>query len=115
MIDDSMKKMHTIQNYELADTTIKRAIGIMLRRRVTRPMLFLFDETNVVSIHSFFCPPFDAVFLDKQRKVVGLHRYIRPNHIVSSERPVKYLIEFPPGTIGRLGIAKGTIIKMKSR
>ncbi|VVB73549.1 putative ACR [uncultured archaeon] len=101
----------TLRNYELADTILARAVGIMFRKRIGKPMLFVFPASGRVSIHSFFCPRFDAVFLDDRKNVTELYENIGPGHLITPKRKAAYLVEFPPNTASRRGIHRGTIIK----
>ena len=64
------------------------------------PLLFEFsgEGTWQNSIHSFFCPRFDAVFLDSQKRVVSVEKNIRPFRcFIVSEKPCRFLLELPPG------------------
>ena len=83
----------------------------MFRKRVIRPMLFVFPVPGRVSIHSFFCPVFDAVFLDRTKRVSETYERILPGKMITPKSPVAYLVEFPAGTVKRKGIRKGTVIK----
>ncbi|MFH1199852.1 MAG: DUF192 domain-containing protein, partial [Candidatus Micrarchaeota archaeon] len=51
---------------EVADTAWKRFKGIMLRKRLDAPLLFVLpqESRSRAAIHSLFCIRFDAVFLD---------------------------------------------------
>jgi len=100
-----------LQNYELADTLLLRAKGIMFRKRITRPMLFVFPALERVSIHSFFCPVFDAVFLNRAKKVSETYERILPGRMITPKSPAAYLVEFPAGTVKQKGIRKGTVIR----
>ena len=101
----------TLTNYELADSMFKRALGIMFRERISRPMLFVFPYTGRISIHSFFCPLFDAVFLDSRKRVIEIHERIPPGRMITSDGQSRYLIELPPGAAARMRLKKGTVIK----
>ena len=77
---------------ELADNSLKRAIGIMTKKRF-RPLLFVFDaqKEQPISIHSFLCPAFHAVFIDKDRRIVQISS-VKPSQLLTS-RPASYLLE----------------------
>ena len=107
-----MRKM-TLTGYELADTPSKQAMGIMFRKRATRPMLFTFRHPGRIGIHSFFCPEFDAVFLDRNKRVTETYEDVASNRIITPRRSAAYLIEFPPGTVSRKGIRKGTVVSWR--
>jgi uncharacterized membrane protein (UPF0127 family) len=76
----------------VADNFFKRALGIMFKKRFS-PLLFIFEKTQKISIHSFFCPPFIAVFLDDKKRVIQINK-MRPFSLLTS-KPAKYLVELP--------------------
>ncbi|MFH0835400.1 MAG: DUF192 domain-containing protein [Candidatus Micrarchaeota archaeon] len=88
---------------QLCDGFFSKFRGLMFRREAV-PLLFVFDgearERN--AIHSFFCPRFDAVFLDRRKKVVGIERNVAPWRIaVFPGKAFGYLLELP------VGVSKG--------
>lgn len=113
MKKNRINKEYILKNYEYADSAFKRAMGIMFRKQIDRPMLFIFPTRGRTSIHSFFCPKFDAVFLDYNRRVIDSYERIGPGQIIIPRERVNYLIEFPPGTISKERIRKGVVIKFK--
>ncbi len=87
----------------LASSFSEKARGLMFSRKAF-PILFEFSREGTWenSIHSFFCPRFDAVFLDKQKRVVSVEKNIRPfRFFIVSEKPCKFLLELPPGWGGK--------------
>lgn len=48
---------------KICNTFFSKAIGLMFRRQ-SPPLLFIFNKTKTLSIHSFFCKPFKAIWLD---------------------------------------------------
>ncbi|MCX6767538.1 MAG: DUF192 domain-containing protein [Candidatus Micrarchaeota archaeon] len=83
---------------EPAGSVLKKAVGIMFREKKFAPVFFEFaaEARAANSIHSLFCPEFDAVFLDAGRKVVEIRR-VKPFSFVTPSKPAKYLIEVPAG------------------
>jgi len=49
---------------EVCDTIWKKARGLMFRKN-SMPLLFVFNHPTHQSIHSFFCKPFRAIWLNK--------------------------------------------------
>ncbi|VVB67460.1 putative ACR [Candidatus Norongarragalina meridionalis] len=87
----------------LCDGFFPKFRGLMFRREAV-PLLFVFDsearERN--AIHSFFCPVFDAVFMDGRKKIVGIERGIAPwRPAIFPKKPFAYLLELP------VGVSKG--------
>ena len=87
--------------FEVADSAIKRAWGIMLKTKIKKPLLFVFREKGRKrnAIHSLFCfVRFDAVFLDEKKKVVDVKENVAPfSLLVVPKHYCKYLIEAPSG------------------
>ena len=88
-------------------------LGLMFRRKAV-PLLFVFDsearERN--AIHSFFCPPFEAVFLDGEKRIVGVVRGITPwRPAIFPKKPFAYLLELPVG--GARGLKEGDALAWK--
>jgi uncharacterized membrane protein (UPF0127 family) len=72
-------KKNTIEA-ELCDTPWKKFRGLMFRKD-SPPLLFIFNKEINLSIHSFFCKPFCAIWLDKKMnstKVIDVKTW-KPN------------------------------------
>ncbi len=99
------------EDCELADTPWKRFRGIMLRRKIDRPLLFVLPSESVAraTILSFFCiGDFDAVFLDSTKRVVDVKENIGPwRPWIAPGKPAKYLIECSAGEARKLGVSVG--------
>jgi uncharacterized membrane protein (UPF0127 family) len=54
---------------EVCDTIWKKFLGLMFRKN-SPALLFLFDKNQSITIHSFFCKPFKAIWLDDKKRVV---------------------------------------------
>ncbi|MBE0569098.1 MAG: DUF192 domain-containing protein [Deltaproteobacteria bacterium] len=68
------------------------------------------------SIHSFGMRfEFDAIFLDRDRKVVGLYERFRRNRISRIFWSARGVLELPAGTIGRTGTEVGDEIRFEER
>ncbi|MFA4946178.1 MAG: hypothetical protein WC607_01400 [Candidatus Micrarchaeia archaeon] len=67
--------------------------GIMLSSPQFKPLLFDFGA-RPNAIHSFFCPPFTAVWLDNRKRVLRVDR-VAPWRIWVSCPNARYLIEAP--------------------
>ncbi len=75
---------------EICDTIWKKFRGIMFREK-SPSLIFTFNKEKTISIHSFFCKRFRAIWLDKNKKVIK-ERVIPPNRPNFSFKG-KYLIE----------------------
>jgi uncharacterized protein len=105
------RKRTLFKDHELADTPWKKTKGIMLRKKLEKPVLFVLEEESKsrAAIHSFFCLiKFDCIFLDANKKVVDIVENIGPNRpYIPPKAKAKYFIECIGGDAKRLGIRIG--------
>jgi len=66
--------------------------GLMFRKN-SPPLLFVFNKEKKLSIHSFFCKPFTAVWLDDKKRVVKTSTI--KNWKINFSGRGKYLLEIP--------------------
>ncbi len=71
--------------------------GLMFSKRVHEPLLFVLPTPRRFAIHSLFCPHFDAVFLDAQRRVIDVFAVRSIRLWIRPRRVALYLVEGPPG------------------
>jgi len=91
---DDKNKKHKIKA-KICNTLLSKLTGLMFRRR-SPPLLFVFSKEKVLSIHSLFCRPFKAIWLDKKMlatKIVDVKKW----KLNISGRG-KYLLEVPRTT-----------------
>jgi len=67
-------------------------LGLMFRKNPVN-LLFVFKNQRKISIHSFFCKPFEAIFLDADKRVV--RKVIVCNWKFDISGIGKYLLEVP--------------------
>jgi uncharacterized membrane protein (UPF0127 family) len=100
-----------LTGFDLAESFPQRALGIMFRLKLKRPLLFVFPRKAKVenAIHSLFVfIEFDAVFLDEKKKVVDVRERITPfTPIIVPRKPAKYLVEAPAGWIKKKKVRLG--------
>ena len=77
---------------ELCDTPWKKFKGLMFRRNFP-PLFFVFRREISLSIHSFFCKPFRAIWLDKDMK--STKNVVVDRWLPSINGKGKYLLEIP--------------------
>lgn len=88
LIDGKKKNI----DVKICDTPTSKFTGLMFRRK-SLPLLFVFDKDKKLSIHSFFCKPFRAIWLDEKMnsiKIVDVKTW-KPN--ISGRG--KFLLEIP--------------------
>jgi uncharacterized protein len=95
----------------IADSFFTRLRGLMFRAKFPKTMLFYFPEASIKrnSIHSMFVFfEFDAVYLDAEKKVIGIYERVRPFTLyIEPKTPALYLLELDAGAVGRLNIELG--------
>ncbi len=91
-------------------TFFQKAHGLMFAKRVDVPLLFDFGFSAKHAIHSLFCPPFDAVFLDAEGRVVDLSEVRSVKFWITPKKDARYLIEAKIGFAKRL--KEGQAIKV---
>ncbi|MBI5636029.1 DUF192 domain-containing protein [Candidatus Micrarchaeota archaeon] len=99
-----------------ARTHFEKAKGIMFQPRLFTPLLFEFDSPSRAknAIHSFFCTPFEAIFLDEKKRVVDVKSVPSSRLIVLPKVNSLYLIEAPIGTAAKHAILGGKALWWKA-
>ena len=80
---------------KLCDTILKQFAGLMFRKN-SPPLLFIFNKEKKLSIHSWFCKPFTAIWLDDKMhstQILGID-----NWKTNINGKGKYLLEVPRTT-----------------
>lgn len=90
---------------------IEKMTGLMFSKKVSTPLFFVFERETSQPFHSFFCPDFDIVFLDKNYNVNEFYK-IRNWKVIRPKIVYKYVLEAEPGFIARRRIKKGDRIKI---
>ena len=91
-----------------------RLTGMICRRFVCGKFdALIFEKCS--SVHTCFMRfPLDLVFIDRENKVVSVHRRVRPWKFVFGGRGASAVIELPLGAIDFSGTEKGDIIEFRS-
>jgi uncharacterized membrane protein (UPF0127 family) len=77
---------------KLCKSLSSKFFGLMFRREST-PLLFVFNKEKNLSIHSFFCRPFKAIWLDDKMNVTKTLTIKKWRANFSGRG--KYLLEIP--------------------
>ncbi|MEI7718801.1 MAG: DUF192 domain-containing protein [archaeon] len=85
------KKKKTL-NVEVCDTFWKKFSGLMFRKN-SKPLLFPFLKEENLSIHSFFCKPFKAIWIDDKLQITKEKEVYNWRPFINGKG--KYLIEIP--------------------
>ena len=82
-------------------------IGLMFSSKRDRALVFTFDKEKIIPLHMFFVfYAIDAVFLDKNKKIVEIKRNFKPFTFFFPKKKAKYIIELPLGKARLLKIGK---------
>ena len=75
---------------KLCDTLLKKFAGLIFRRN-SPPLLFVFNKEKKFSIHSIFCKPFTAIWLDDKMHATKITKVKNWKTNISGRG--KYLLE----------------------
>ena len=97
---------------EVPESSFGRARGLLGRDGLEAGAGMLIDRAG--SVHMFFMRfPIDVVFLDRDRKVVGVRHGLRPWQVAAARRAVAAL-ELPAGTAAEVGIEEGDVLALQN-
>lgn len=88
---DEKNKKRTIK-VKICKSIWSKFSGLMFRKN-SPPLLFVFRKEQTLSIHSFFCKPFEAVWLDDKKRTTKKITIVSPKINFSGRG--KYLLEVP--------------------
>ncbi|MGC9309189.1 MAG: hypothetical protein ACP5D2_00655 [Candidatus Nanoarchaeia archaeon] len=77
---------------KLCQSAICKFLGLMFKSN-SKPLLFIFNKEKKITIHSLFCKPFKAIWLDDRKRVVK-EEVIDKWRLYIGGRG-KYLLEIP--------------------
>lgn len=103
---------------EVADNDYEIQTGLMYRDAMKsgQGMLFVFEDERV---HSFYMKntrfPLDLLFIDSSHKVATISEEAEPlsEQSISSEVPIKYVLELNAGTVMEKGLQKGDSVDFR--
>jgi uncharacterized membrane protein (UPF0127 family) len=94
----------------VADTPLSRMKGLLGRRALPSDEGLLLRPAG--SIHTAFMRfPIDAVFLDKELRVLRVESNLRPWRL-AAQRGAKAVVELPAGTAETVGLAVGMALAL---
>lgn len=95
----------------VADGFWPRFRGLMGREALPEGEALCLQDCN--SIHMFFMRfAIDVAFVDREGRVLHLCHAIRPWRLSRMVFGAKAALELPAGTLGRLGISRGSVLKL---
>ncbi|HEU5243705.1 MAG TPA: DUF192 domain-containing protein [Gaiellaceae bacterium] len=97
---------------EIPESAFGRARGLLGRDGLEPGEGMLIDRAG--SVHMFFMRfPIDVVFVDRDRRVVGVRHGLRPWRMAGARRAVAAL-ELPVGAAAAAGIEAGDVLALES-
>jgi uncharacterized protein len=104
---------------ELAITPAEQAKGLMHRKSLKEDAGMLFIHTREETQHYWMKNtfiPLDLVFINSRLEVASIFHYAKPHDetSMSSEVPVKYVLEINAGKVDRCKIKVGTKVRLKN-
>ena len=91
---------------EVAGNFLSRGVGLMFRRSIAPGEGLWIDPCN--GIHMFFMKfPIDAVFIDRQHRVVRVYPGLRRRRVVPLVIGARSVLELPAGTVDGLDLKTG--------
>jgi uncharacterized membrane protein (UPF0127 family) len=113
MLYDIAKKKKVVEKVIIADSFLKRFLGLMGKRELEegRGMMLL----PCSSIHTCFMRfPIDVVFLDQNHKVIYMIQSMKPWRCSKVVKNSMYVIELQGGIVARQGIELGDQLVLQS-
>jgi len=97
------------QEVELADSFIKRFMGLMFRKSMPQNHGLLLNPCS--EIHTFSMRfPIDAVFLDSKNEILKIEYAMVPNKIGKSVKNAKCVLELCAHTAEKYGLRAGDVL-----
>ncbi|MFH1452157.1 MAG: hypothetical protein ABIF88_03210 [archaeon] len=77
---------------KIVDTPLKKFFGLMFKKN-SPPLLFTFNKEKNLYIHSLFCKPFKAIWLDENMNAIKITDVKNWKFYIPGKG--KYLLEIP--------------------
>jgi uncharacterized protein len=99
MIKNKTQNKIIIKNKKLADTFLKKAIGLMFRfKEIDFGLIFdmKYESKERVTLHMFFVFfKINVLFLNEDKKVVDKKKDFKPFSMYTPKKKARYVIELP--------------------
>lgn len=99
-ITNLTRKSHLATHVKIADTFLSRMVGLLNRSQINQDEALIITRCN--SIHMFFMRfAIDAIFIDRNKRIVGLVKNIKPFALSKIYWNAACVIELAVGAIER--------------
>ena len=98
---------------EMADTVLKKTVGVMFRRHLPPGFAMIFDmgrdmRANIAIHMVFVLVSIDVIYLDGRRTIVDIKHNLRPwIGMAIPKKPARYAIEMAAGSAVKHGLKNG--------
>jgi uncharacterized membrane protein (UPF0127 family) len=102
---------------EMADTVLKKTVGVMFRRSLPSGFAMIFDMGREmrgnIAIHMVFVfVSIDVIYLDGKRTIVDIKHGLRPwIGLAVPKKAARYAIEMPAGAAAEQGLKEGDLLE----
>jgi len=103
---------------EVADTFLKKALGLMFRSKLgeNKGILFLSRKERIIPIWMLFTRiPLDVIWINAEKRIVHIERNLKPCRgllcsPVYPKKPAKYVLEVNAGISNKLEMREESVI-----
>lgn len=100
------------ENLSIANTPLKRIIGLLNRKEFKRGEALLIQPCQ--QVHTFFMRfPIDLLFLNRENRVIKLIKNLKPQRISKIYFKASSCLELPSGTIELTSTQEGDLLSFK--
>jgi hypothetical protein len=100
------------QNILIADTPLKRIIGLIGRKQLAKDEALIIRSCN--SIHTLFMGfPIDVLFVSSKNKIIFLKTHLQPWQVTPIFWQAEFVIELPAGAVQNSNTSLGDEIRFE--
>ena len=104
---------HVCESVELANTFLRRVVGLLGRRSLGHKAgLWIVPSSGVHTFGMMFA--IDVLMLDRQMRVIRVHENLQPNRVGGICRASHSALEIPAGSIKAQHLAVGDLLVVDS-
>lgn len=94
------------KNAKCCKSIFAKTIGLMFSK--LKPLIFIFEKEKIIPLHMLLVfYSIDALFLDKNKKIVEIKEDFRPFRFYTPKNKAMYVIELPNEIIKKSGTKLG--------
>jgi len=102
------------ESVRLLKSLFTQAHGLMFRKTVPKPYIFVFNKEKYEALHMFCVfTPIDALFLNKNKEIIEIKENLKPFSHHFPKKKSKYIIELAPNSVKKYNIKLNTSVGWK--